>query len=147
MILTSLLPKFQIRVEIGSENDEAFEFASQIRAMLNQAHFTTPESDTNQAEGIHQDSTAIVWNDLNHPEWSDIAFYAQSNNWINAIFYQPMGLGTPMTVNSSGGGATNACIGALFYIFNEIGIKAGPGDKPDWAIPNGLVIYVRQKPQ
>ena len=59
--LTKGMTKFPIRIEIGEPREEAFSYAVQIKAMLEQAGYSIPDSDTNQSEGIVSDATTIIY--------------------------------------------------------------------------------------
>jgi hypothetical protein len=149
IFLTEKIPKIPIRVAIGANKDEVVSYAWQIRQMLNQAHFPTPDSDTNLAFGIHFDTTAValpvVIGDTN--EWGDVELITDETNDFTKFYYLAMQKTNGFVRYTIPAGDTNDMYGALINAFSQINVKISWYCKPEWVNPNHCEIYIRQKPQ
>jgi hypothetical protein len=147
--LTANIPKFPVRVGIGEVRDETANYAWQIRQMLNQAHFVTPDSDTNLVYGISTRvgsvTTSMVIGDTN--EWSDIEFLSDVTNDFMVFHYSDIEKTNGFVRYTIPTGNTNDIFAAFTDALNQIGIKITINYQPDWVTPNHCEIYIRQKPQ
>jgi hypothetical protein len=148
IFLTERIPKFPIRVVTGLPNDETFSYAIQIKAMLNQAGYATPDSDTNYLQGVYSDPTAITFQKIGETnEWADLEICSPSTNEIvsETIMGEKInGFQRPIIFSLDD---TDGIAKAFIRIFNQIGIKTGYVPAPAWISPNHLGVYIRQKAQ
>jgi hypothetical protein len=148
IFLTEKIAKFPVRVGVGESRDETFNYAWQIREMLNQAKYTTPDSDTNLAFGTHYDPTAVTVSrgvgDTN--EWADVLFVSDNTNDFRVFRYSKIEKTNGFSRSSVPAEDTNNTYGAFINAFIQIGMKVDWKYKPEWVAPNHCEIYVKQKP-
>ena len=152
--LTRTMVHFPIRVGIGPNSEEPFNYALQIRDMLNKANFTPPDSDTNSLNyffGVGIDPTAITWTtDRNDTNWPDVCFASDDTNAVSlgkqgltAVLKHFSGLQRPLTPYEN----SEMEFEVIPFVFRQIGIQGFYLYKPDWVGTNHFEIFVRQKSQ
>lgn len=149
IFLTEKIPKILISVGIGGQ-DEPFNFARQIRYMLNQSKFETPNSDTNFSEGIRINHELIFY-DIQIGEtnnWSDVSFVYNSMNDLTEQrfnYEETNGFIRPVIAEQEIGD-TNIVYAAIATCFKQIDILAQE-NRISCVGTNQCEIFVRQKPQ
>jgi hypothetical protein len=159
MFLTEKLPKISVRVAIGEPRDETFNYAWQIRQMLNAAQYMTPNSDTNWAQGIceHPGMASFSGTIGSVAVWRDLWFAYNSSNALSQYRFlteTTNGFLRPI-VPEDAIGDTNVVWASLVLCFNQIGITniyvgnmpdmTTLGKMPNQVNPGQLEILVHQK--
>jgi hypothetical protein len=160
IFLTMQMPKFPIRIAVGSENEETFSYAVQIRSMFNEAGYGIPDSDINFPEGIHSDQTAITYfkrignsNQIRtrsfreqSTDWPDVEFITDNTNFWNLNFpYGPIGGNGRPIITGNTIDDTNETYAAFPFVFRQIGINYIQGNKPEWVKPDHFEVFILQK--
>jgi hypothetical protein len=117
--------------------------------MLNRAGFSTPDSDTNLAFGIHADATAMSFPAIlgNTNAWPDVNFVSDNTNDFLVFNSFGMEKTNGLLRFTIPAGDTNDAYGAFINCLIQIGIKVQWLYKPDWVSPNHCAVYIHQKPQ
>lgn len=144
IFLTEKIPKFPIRVSVGDANNETFQFALQIRGLLNKAGYEVPDSDKNSLNGIFPIPNGVLWDDIFTDKWTDIAILVKTNVsalvWFHSEKTNSFNRPTPKT-NESG-----EIYAGIFSAFQQSGIETTAGFAPEWVGANEMSVFVRQRP-
>jgi hypothetical protein len=154
IFLTDKIQKISVGVRIGEMRDETFNYAWQVKHMLKQAGFKTPDSDSNNPaypEEIHCDpATVSYYPKIGDAEkWIDLDFVWNSTNDLSVYNFRyeiTNGFTRPI-ISKDEIGDTNVVFSALKFCFSQIGItNTVTLSKPDWVNAGQFQIFVTQKP-
>ena len=141
LFLTEKIPKFPIRVSVGDANNESYQFAIQIRRMLNKAGYEVPDSDTNSLNGIFPIPNMVSWSDVFTDKWTDIVFFVKTNVSSLILFHCEKTNSFLRPIPESG----EVCAG-IFSAFDQSEIGARVSTTPEWVGTSEMSIFIRQRP-